>query len=73
LEALRPGSGGFVYVVEDLRNHEKLVLKSSFVHQSKRDEFEKVNGVWKMLSNSCEFIVKFKDFFYEGPNACLNF
>jgi hypothetical protein len=71
LKTLPPGTGGSVYVVENLITHEKLVLKSSYVDESKREKFEKVTLAWKTASNLSEYIVKFKDFFYKGSNACL--
>jgi hypothetical protein len=71
LKILPPGTGGYVYVVEHLITHEKMVLKSSYVDESKREKFEKVTLAWKTASNLSEYIVKFKDFFYKGPTACL--
>lgn len=60
-----------MYVVEDSNTHEKLVLKMSFVEETKKAEFEKVNKTWRTLSTSCDFVVGFKELFYEGPNSCI--
>jgi hypothetical protein len=66
---LRPGAGGNVYVVEDMNNHEKFVLKSSYIEESKKAQFEKINSGWKNLSS--KNIVEFKEFFYEDTKSCL--
>lgn len=69
VNALRPGAQGNIYVVEDQRNQERLVLKSTFIEPAKKTDFEKFVSIWKSLSVSCEHIVQFKDFFHEGTNG----
>lgn len=71
LEVLHPGAGLDVYLVENLKNRDKLVLKSRVVERTKRGEFEKLIVSWKELSDSCEFISKFTDFFYEENYAIV--
>jgi hypothetical protein len=67
---LRPGAGGYVFVVEDVTMHEKFVLKSSCLEESKKTQFEKIISAWKN-NILCKDVVSFKEFFYEGIKQCL--
>jgi hypothetical protein len=67
---LEPGSGGNVCVIDDLRTQERLILKSAFLDEPKKNAFVKLMDIWKSLSES-KFIVKLKEFFFEESFSSL--
>lgn len=69
LSPLRPGAGGNVYVVENLTTNKKFVLKSTYLEEPGKNKFERFVEIWKSMSASSEFIVKFEKFFYRDSSA----
>jgi serine/threonine protein kinase len=69
------GTQGVVYLVEDAVTHEKYVLKSMNIKDSKKEDFEKMSWIWKLLCKSKvkDYVVEFKEHFYEGTCSSLTF
>jgi hypothetical protein len=48
---LKQKAQGLVFVVENIKTNKQYVLKSMFVEESKRDDFEKMVNTWKNYQN----------------------
>lgn len=73
IKELKQGGQGLVFVVEELKAQKKYVLKSIFVEEAKKSEFEKMISKWKILSESKvkDYIVRYIEHFFEGKNAVM--
>jgi serine/threonine protein kinase len=71
---MEPGTGGAVYLIEHLKTKERNVLKTMFVNDKKKEEFEKQIKFWKELCSKEEsHIVILKEYFYDESSGCLSF
>lgn len=71
LSQMKSGSGGNVYLVEHTISKEKFVLKSSFVEKEKMKQFEEQMNFWKKFCSEDNHFVLLKEYFFDGPNACV--
>lgn len=73
IRELKGGAQGFVYLVEDMKTHEQLCLKSMSIPESKRGDYDKTMSILKLVSESDvkDVFVKYKEHFFQEKNAVL--